>query len=282
MRNFFTFLLQRQVKLSPHRWLILFLFTLGLTISTHRVNAQTANNAPPELRNLLAQVDTAATRGDVKGVLQFYSPSFTNSDGINRQNLEKALTSLWQRHPRLQYRTQVQSWKREGNALIVEIVTTITGAAAANSNNMALNSTIRSRQRVEANKIVRQEILSERTVLTSGAKPPTVDLKLPERVNAGQQYSFDAVVQEPLGDDYLLGAAIDEPIQAAKYFSPTPVDLELLTAGGIFKVGRAPAQAENRWVSAVLVRGDGMTMITQRLQVVGGRNRPATPQRQGR
>jgi len=278
MRNFFTFLLQGQAKFSPHRWLILLLFTLGFTIATHRVNAQTANNAPTELRNLLTQVDTAATRGDVKGVLQFYSPSFTNSDGINRQNMEKALSSLWKRYPKLQYRTQVQSWKREGNALVVQTVTTITGATAS-TNNMALNSTIKSRQRLEGGKIVRQEILSERTVLTSGAKPPTVDLKLPERVNVGQQYNFDAVVQEPLGDDYLLGAAIDEPIQADKYFNPTPVDLELLTSGGLFKVGRAPNQAENRWISAVLVRGEGMTMITQRVQVVGGRNRPATPQK---
>lgn len=278
MRNFFTFLLQGQAKFSPHRWLLLLLFTLGFTIATHRVNAQTANNAPTELRNLLTQVDTAATRRDIKGVLQFYSPSFTNSDGINRQNMEKALSSLWKRYPNLQYRTQVQSWKREGNALVVESVTTITGAAAS-TNNMALNSTIKSRQRLEGGKIVRQEILSERTVLTSGAKPPTVDIKLPERVNAGQQYNFDAVVQEPLGDDYLLGAAIDEPIQPDKYLNPTPVDLELLTSGGLFKVGRAPNQAENRWISAVLVRGEGMTMITQRLQVVGGRNRPATPQK---
>lgn len=278
MRNFFTFLLQGQAKFSPHRWLLLLLFTLGFTIATHRVNAQTANNAPTELRNLLTQVDTAATRRDIKGVLQFYSPSFTNSDGINRQNMEKALSSLWKRYPNLQYRTQVQSWKREGNALVVESVTTITGATAS-TNNMALNSTIKSRQRLEGGKIVRQEILSERTVLTSGAKPPTVDIKLPERVNAGQQYNFDAVVQEPLGDDYLLGAAIDEPIQPDKYLNPTPVDLELLTSGGLFKVGRAPNQAENRWISAVLVRGEGMTMITQRLQVVGGRNRPATPQK---
>jgi len=62
-------------------------------------------------------------------------------------------------------------------------------------------------------------------------------MNLPQQVKVGQQYSFDAIVQEPLGD-YLVGAAIEEPIQADKYFNPT-VELELLPAGGLFKVGRA-------------------------------------------
>jgi len=61
-------------------------------------------------------------------------------------------------------------------------------------------------------------------------------MNLPQQVRVGQQYSFDAIVQEPLGDDYLVGAAIEEPIQADKYFNPTP-ELEL-PAGGLFKVGR--------------------------------------------
>jgi len=54
-------------------------------------------------------------------------------------------------------------------------------------------------------------------------------VKLPQQVKTG--HNFDAIVQEPLGDDYLLGAAIEEPIQANKYFTTTPVDLELLAAG---------------------------------------------------
>jgi len=96
-------------------------------------------------------------------------------------------------------------------------------------------------------------------------------MNLPQQVRVGQQYSFDAIVQEPLGDDYLVGAAIEEPIQADKYFNPTPVELELLPAGGLFKVGRAQIPA-NRWISAVLVRGEGLTIVTQRLPVVGGVN----------
>ncbi|MDP5339358.1 MAG: nuclear transport factor 2 family protein [Nodularia sp. (in: cyanobacteria)] len=226
------------------------------------------SSTPTELRNLLTQMDAAANQGDIKGVMQLYSPTFTHGDGLNAQSLEKSLIALWKRYPQLRYNTQLQSWKAEGNAIVAETITNITGLPSANSNNLALNATIISRQRIQGAKIVHQEILSERSLLTSGNKPPQIDVNLPRQVKVGQQYSFDAVVQEPLGEDFLLGTAIEEPVQVSKYLNPTSVDLELLTSGGLFKVGRAPSTPGNRWVSAVILRGGGMTMVTQRLQVV--------------
>ncbi|GAA6621379.1 nuclear transport factor 2 family protein [Scytonema sp. NUACC26] len=264
MPNPIALLLKRQ----PSRLLAVSLLVLSLLSSLKCAQAGTAQNAPAELQSLLTQVDTAASRGDVKGVVQFYSPNFTHSDGLTRPSMEKALTSLWQRYPKLKYTTQLQSWTPEGNAIVAEIVTNITGLPSATSNNMALNATIRSRQRITSGKIVRQDILSERTLLTSGAKPPRVELKLPQQVKVGQQYNLDAIVQEPLGDDYLLGAALEETIKPDKYLTPTQVDLELLSSGGIFKIGRAPTVPGSQWISAVVMRGEGTTMITQRLQVV--------------
>jgi ketosteroid isomerase-like protein len=275
MSNIFALILRRQHKFPSTRWVILFFTTFALTSGwkcaeaiTPQQLAQTSQNAPAQIKNLLTQIDTAASRGDIKAVMQFYSPTFSHGDGLNRQTMEKALIAFWKRYPQLRYSTQLQSWKTEGNAIIAETVTNITGLPSSNSNNLALNATIRSRQRVAGAKIIRQDILSERTQLTSGAKPPQLDIKLPQQVRVGQQYNFDAIVTEPLGDDYLLGTALEEPIRPEKYLSPTPVELELLTAGGLFKVGRAPANPGSHWVSAVIMRGDGMTMVTQRFQVV--------------
>lgn len=248
---------------------IAFPLTLALTTSWNRAAAAPPQTAPPQLRNLLTQIDAAANQRNVKAVMQFYSPNFTHSDGLTRQNMENALTQLWQRYPQLKYQTQLQSWQNEGRAIVAETITNISGSKTQDSRNLALKATIKSRQRYENGKIVRQEILSENSQLSAGAKPPTVNVRLPQQVKVGQQYNFDAIVQEPLGDDYLLGAAIEEPIGADKYLNPTPVQLELLPAGGLFKIGRAPNNADNRWISAILVRGDGMTMVTQRLQVVG-------------
>ncbi|MEH2286904.1 nuclear transport factor 2 family protein [Nostoc sp.] len=277
MTNIITALVKRQLKFPANIWLVSFLLTIGLTSGWQRTQATTPQqlsqattpqNAPAALTNLLTQVDSAASRGDVKGVLQFYSPNFTHGDGLNRQTLERSLTSLWQRYPKLQYSTKLLSSKPEANGIIAETETKITGLPSGNSNKLALNATIKSRQRIEGGKIVRQDILSERTLLTSGSNPPQIDIKLPQQVQVGQKYSFDAIVQQPLGDDFILGTALEESIQPDKFLNPTPVDLELLTSGGLFKTGQAPSTPGSQWVSAVILRGNGMTMVTQRLQVV--------------
>ncbi len=271
MRNLLTF---KHCSLSPTSKWCAFLLTLSLTIVGNRATAAPPQTAPPSLKNLLTQVDAAANQRNVKAVMQFYGANFTHTDGLTRQNMENALTQLWQRYPQLKYQTQLQSWQNDGQAIVAETITNITGTQQQDTRNLTLNATIKSQQRYENGKIVRQEILSERSQLSAGTKPPTVNMNLPQQVRVGQQYNFDAIVQEPLGDDYLVGAAIEEPIQADKYFNPTPVELELLPAGGLFKVGRAPNIAADRWISAVLVRGEGLTIVTQRLPVVGGVNRP--------
>ncbi|MFN6478589.1 nuclear transport factor 2 family protein [Nostoc sp. DedQUE07] len=277
MTNIITALVRHQLKFPANIWLVSFLLTIGLTTGWQRTQATTpqqlsqattAQNAPAALTNLLTQVDTAASRGDIRGVLQFYSPNFTHGDGLNLQTLEKSLTSLWQRYPKLQYSTKLLSSKPEANGIIAETETKITGLPSGNGNKLALNATIKSRQRIEGGKIVRQDILSERTLLTSGSNPPQIDIKLPQQVQVGQKYNFDAIVQQPLGDDFLLGTALEESIQPDKFLNPTPVDLELLTSGGLFKVGQAPSTPGSQWISAVILRGNGMTMVTQRLQVV--------------
>ncbi|MBW4505871.1 MAG: nuclear transport factor 2 family protein [Scytonematopsis contorta HA4267-MV1] len=267
MRNLISILFRRQTKYPASRWLLLFFLTLGLSTGWKCAQASTPQTAPSQVQNMLSQIDAAASKGDVKGVMQFYSSNFTHGDGLSRQTMEKALTAFWNRYPNLRYNTQLQSWKAEGNNIVVETVTNIT-APPNNKNNLALNATIRSRQRVAGTQIVRQEIISERTQISSGSKPPQIEVRLPEQVKVGQQYSFDAIVQEPLGEDYLLGTALEEPVQPDKFLRPTPVNLELLSSGGLFKVGRAPNNPGSQWVSAVIMRGEGMTMITQRIQVV--------------
>lgn len=268
MTKIIDFLMNRHKTFTTGISLLSFLLTLNLSSDGQFAQAAKPETAPPTLKNLLTQIDQASNRGDVKAVMQYYSSNFTHSDGLNRQTMEQALKSFWQTYPQLRYNTRLQSWESQGNTIVAETVTTITGLPSANSNNLALNATITSRQKISGKKIISQEILSERTQITSGNKPPQVEIKLPQQVKVGQKYSFDAVVQEPLGNDFLLGSAMEETIKPAKYLNPTPVDLELLNAGGLFKIGTAPTQPGSQWVSAVIVRNGGMTMITQRLRVV--------------
>ncbi len=276
MRNCLTSASATPTALNrPRRRVGLFAaLTLGLFMSlVTSVAAQTAKDAPnqgaapPELTNMLMQIDAAANKADLAAVMRFYSPSFTSTDGLSYETLKKTLQALWKRYPNLTYKTELNSWQPEGNGFSTVTTTTISGKYPDQRRDLILSATIKSRQRFAANQIVEQQVLRERSQLTSGEKPPTVTMSLPEQVAPGQQFDFDAVVTEPLGERLLLGAALEEPINPENYLNPAPISLDLLTSGGLFKVGRAPDTAGDRWISAVIVRDNGITAVTQRLRV---------------
>jgi ketosteroid isomerase-like protein len=229
--------------------------------------AQSATDAPSELQELIAQIESAANQQDLKTLLQFYSPQFTNNDGMNSASMAEALNQMWQNYPRLKYTTEIQSWERAGNELIAETVTHIQGTQQSQGRAINLDSTLHSRQYFQNQRLVRQEILSEKTKLTSGNNPPEVEVILPTEVKVGEQYNFDVVVTEPLGDNVLLGAATEEQTGSELFVNPNPLELEPLTSGGIYKLATAPKTPDDRWLSAILVRGDGITMITQRVRI---------------
>jgi hypothetical protein len=231
--------------------------------------AQTATPAPPALTSLLSDLDKAGNSHNAKSVADFFSANFTHSDGLTRQTLQDALTALWKRYPNLTYRTEVKSWKPEGNGFVAETVTTMTGTQKEGDREFKLDATVEARHKIENQKIVRQEILNERNQLTSGSKPPILKINLPDQVHGGQEFSFDAIVQEPLGDDLLMGAALEESVKPDGYLKTSTASLESLNSGGIFKVGRAPVNSESHWLSAIVVRYNGITMVTQRLRIIG-------------
>jgi len=225
--------------------------------------------APTEVMTALTQIDAAANRQDVQGVMQFFSRNFTHADGLTRNSLEEALRSFWSHYSQLNYQTALDSWTREGTAIVTETTTTITGTQLLSGRELKLNAMIKSRHRFENGQIVHQEVLSEQSQLSGGEHPPTVEVVLPEQVVIGRNFNFDAIVQEPLGERLILGAAIEEPVQASTYLNPAAGDLELLSSGGLFKTGRAPALPDDRWISAVIIREDGIVAETRRLRVVG-------------
>lgn len=246
---------------------------MGLTLgwggifSGNALGAESPDTAPQEIQTLLQQIDDAANQQNIRGVMKFYSPTFTHGDGLTYNNLEEALRQLWQRYPNLTYRTELKSWQADGNAIVAETVTEINGVQTTPEREYRLRATVRSRQRYENQQIVHQEILAEKSQLTSGENPPTVQINLPERVRIGRKYNFDAIVLEPLGDDLLLGAAQEEPVSIFGYLNPAKLDLQPLNAGGLFKIGQAPLVANDRWISAVFIRHNGITLVTQRLPV---------------
>ncbi|MCL2931884.1 MAG: nuclear transport factor 2 family protein [Trichodesmium sp. MAG_R03] len=248
---------------------------LGLTVfpelvlSPNFTLAQSSYKTPDKLTKLLEKIDRAASRQNIKDVMDFYSNDFTNSDGLNRESLEVALNKFWQLYTSVKYLTKVKSWEIDGDSIVAETITYITGLQEIKNRDLTLKSIIISKQRYQNDKIVEQEILAERNQLISGKKPPTVNINLPAEVKVGEKYNFDVIVQEPLGEEIMLGTALTEPINENSYdFEPTNFKLEVLSSGGIFKIGEVPKNSEGQWLSAVLMRKGGITISTYRLRVI--------------
>jgi hypothetical protein len=65
-----------------------------------------------------------------------------------------------------------------------------------------------------------------------------------------------------------MGTTIEQPVSAASYGKTPTYKLELLSAGGLFKVARAPGKSGDYWLSTIFIRPSGMSTLTQRVRVV--------------
>jgi ketosteroid isomerase-like protein len=235
---------------------------------TPALYAQTTESPQSNLETTLDELEAAANRKDLDAVMEFYSPTFRTGDDLAANAMQQGLRTLWRDYRTLNYDIEVENWRVEGDEWIAETVTRVSGTRYDGRKPVRLSSVVRSRQYIDrqTQRIQRQDILAERTLVFLGETPPEVDVHLPEQVRRGESFDFDVVVQEPLNGDLLLGAALEEPITAA-YLSDADFELELLQAGGIFKRGQIDRRDGDQWFSAILVRGGGITLVTQRVRV---------------
>lgn len=243
------------------------LFTVGTWVTfTNFVTAQ-SDNVPEELAETIREMEEAANERDIDEVMEYYSDDFTNEDGLTTDYVETALSKMWSDYPQLTYETTINSWEEQGDELIAETTTQIMGSRNDGERVISLESNIESRQYFQDGELVRQEILAEQTKLSTGDNPPQVTVNLPQTVKVGEKYNFDTIVTEPLEGNVLLGAALEERTGSNRYLDPSTLELEPLSAGGIYKVVTAPLLEDSHWLSSIVVRGDGITMVTQRVRI---------------
>ena len=229
---------------------------------------QLAQAVPTEVQGLITGLETAVSDRNLDAVMAFYSESFASDTGFDYAQLRQTLETLWQQYPDITYEIEVLSWQAAGPGnYTLETRTTVSGTQLRPDRVLTLSADVTSRQRLEAGKISYQETLTETSRLVSGTNPPTLQVQLPQTLTPGQTYSFDTIVLEPLEGRALMGSAVDEGVTAADFFTPRPVALDLLTSGGLYKIGTAPAEPDNRWLSTVVVREDGMVVETRRVRV---------------
>jgi hypothetical protein len=244
---------------------------ISLLVAAHGIlpaHADSPSTAPAALKTILTKIDTAANNRQLPELLGYYSDNFNPGDGLNRATWQQSLSQFWRSYSNLKYTTTLASWKPSPNGYTAEIVTKIAGTQQINGKTQRLQAAIQSRQKIVGGQIVEQQIINERTQVSSGAQPPTIDLTMPDKLQTNAEYNLDAIVREPLGEDVLMGALVEQPISADAYIKPSDYKLELLTAGGLFKISRAPGKSGDYWFSTVFIRPAGMTTLTQRVRVV--------------
>jgi len=233
--------------------------------------AQSSKPAPAELENIVFALDKAASQQDIETVMKYYAPTFNHSDGLTRDRYKQTLSELWQRYKNITYRTEISKWEKQGDLITAETVTMVQGVRGAENDNFKLDAKLISTQTYKningQLQVVSQQVLAEQSSLSTGDAPPPVKLKVPELIGVGRQYVLDAIVTEPLGASLLLGAAIEEPVEAKNYLNENMINLRPLSAGGLFKIGQAPFASGDRWISVVLVRESGITITSQRVRV---------------
>lgn len=249
------------------RWFLFLILGVGLSLGNiHVPRAESADSVPNALRSLIEKINTAANSRDYQKLMALYGDQFATTDGLTAESFSKALISLWENYPNLQYTTKLQSWDKTEKGWTAKTLTIIEGSSETSGRVIQLKATIKARQTFQNGKLLHQEILTERTELNSGSNPPKVDVKLPDIVQVGEKFYFDVIVQEPLNEDLLAGTAISEKVDSNRYLEPGVMELELLQAGGLFKQIKASEKPENRWLSALVVRKDGITLVTQRVR----------------
>ncbi len=258
---------RRRGRIEQWRWSVGILATATASLLTTVAKAAPPDSAPARLVAAVEAIEAAANARDLDRVMAFYAPNFQGADGFTRDTYAETLSRFWAQYAELTYDVELLSWEAAERGVVAETLTTVTGVQRSRGQERLLTATLRSRQRYEGDRIVSQEILSEQARLITGSNPPTVDIHLPETVTPGSTFSFDAIVKEPVGNRVLLGLALDEGVTSEDFLTPRPLDLQNLTAGGLFKLGKAPATADQRWISSVIVRNDGMVIDTRRMRV---------------
>ncbi len=225
----------------------------------------------PELKSTITAIDRSASTRNLDKLTSYFSPQFQTSDGMTLDQLRSGLTALWSRYNQMEYQTTIDGWEQRENNYIVRTTTTIKGLKPKEEGDFILEAMVSAEQtyRKSGNQwqILSQRILAESSTLRSGEEAPQVEIRLPAEIGVGRNYAFDAIVKQPLGNSLILGATLDEPVNSRNYLKDRSVDLAPLRAGGIYKIGSAPFQEGNRWISAILVQEGGITIATQRLKV---------------
>ncbi|MGK7912649.1 MAG: hypothetical protein AB4050_14410 [Synechococcus sp.] len=230
---------------------------------------------PAELQSTLDDMLAAANERDLDAVMALYGEGFEHGDGLTLDEVSSSITKFWDTHSELNYQATIDNWEETATGFSATITTDVTGTQASERGDFALeaSNTVLNQYESDSNGnllLASQEVLEESTRLQSGDAPPAVTVNIPTTVSVGAEFDVEAIMEEPLGESLLRGAALEEPIKSETYLDSSLVPLQPLQAGGIFRRADAPSRPGAEWISVMLVSDRGILIEGRRLNFVIG------------
>ena len=208
-----------------------------------------------------ARLETALNGEDAKALDALVDPA-------SLPDLSGRLNRFKQEFPDARWTVRSVSGEASGRQTL-EV--TVRGERQSDGLTYRLEGSQRMAVRVEADRLMAEELLAEQTLLRSGETSLPISLAIPDAVLTGSRYDVDVIVDEPLGQAVVAGGLLSlTPDQVEQQISPN-LSLEPLGGGGLFKTVQAPQRPGVQNWAAMLVHPDGVVTVTKRVRVVSER-----------
>ncbi len=152
------------------------------------------------------------------------------------------------------------------------LIVSINGTKQTKSHNYTLVARQKLAIDITKGKIGSNELMSEYSIFTSGAKALPVRLNIPDVVLTGSRYDVDIVLEKPLGNSVIAGGLININNDNVLNSSFPKIDLQPMGGGGIFKSVQAPLKPGSQRWAALLAHPDGLVAITKLVRIVNNKS----------
>ncbi len=155
------------------------------------------------------------------------------------------------------------------NRQSIEVI--VKGNKKIGNHNYSLFSKQRLAISTEKGKIIKQEIVSEYSILNTNMQDLNLTIGIPDRVLTGSKYNIDLIFQNPLKERVIAGGLI-AIMQGNTNNADYNLTLKPTESGGLFKIVRAPLRpGKQRW-AALLAHPEGLITITKTVKIVSSKS----------
>jgi len=168
------------------------------------------------IKEVLDRQDKYTNDHDIEKLSRLYADNFVNSDGFNKKVYFDLIKQTWDTYPSITYETKIQSIRFDGDYASVQAYETARAETMEQTEKIEAYGELRSSANTiyylkkcgDKWLITAEDVLSEKSQLKYGdARFIKMDLKAPEIVNAGQEYT--ALLDMELTDEESAVATID-------------------------------------------------------------------------